>query len=93
MGAGFGWSSRFKLEALVEKLHQLAQCRPTKSKGALDNAGLAADVAGGVEGRRLCFSERAHHLKPLYCRVGRLQRTPPVTAALSGWGEVGMLRS
>ncbi len=58
MGAGFGWSIRFKLEPLVEKLHQLAQCRPAKSKGALDNAGLAADVAGDVEGRRLSFSER-----------------------------------
>jgi hypothetical protein len=69
-----GFSGRFELEALVEKLDCLGQGRGAEAEGALDDAGLALDVAGKVEGCGLPLAESARHLEALDGRVGRLQR-------------------
>ena len=45
-----GWSSRFDLEPLVEKLRCLGQGRRAEAEGSLYDAGLPANIAGDVEG-------------------------------------------
>jgi hypothetical protein len=72
-----GWSSRFELEPLVEKLRCLGQGERPEAEGSLDDAGLAANVAGEIEGQGLPRKERAHHLETLDRRIGRLERLEP----------------
>ena len=74
IGGSDGLSGRFELEPLAEKVDRLGQSGEAKVEGALDDAGLASDVAREVEGCGLPFPERAHHLETLDRRVGRLQR-------------------
>ena len=69
-----GLLGRFELELLADKLDRLGQDRGAETEGALDDAGLAADVTRDVEGRRLSLAERAHHLEALDRCVGSLQR-------------------
>ncbi len=45
-----GWSSRFELKPLVEKLRCLGQGGRAEAEGSLDDAGLPVNVAGDVEG-------------------------------------------
>jgi hypothetical protein len=45
-----GWSSRFELEPLVEKLRCLGQGGRAEAESSLDDAGLPANVAGDVKG-------------------------------------------
>ena len=45
-----GWSSRFALELLVEKLRCLGQGGRAEAEGSLDDAGLPTNVAGDVKG-------------------------------------------
>jgi hypothetical protein len=67
-------SDGFEFQAFADELDRFGQGRNTEAEGALDNAGFAADVARDVEGSRLPFSERAHHLEALDRGVGRPQR-------------------
>jgi hypothetical protein len=45
-----GLSGRFELELLADKLDRLSQNGDAETEGALDDAGLAADVTRDVEG-------------------------------------------
>ena len=46
-------SGRFELQPLADELDRFGQERGTETEGALDDAGLAADVAREVEGQGL----------------------------------------
>ena len=45
-----GWSGRFELEPLIEKLRCLGQGGRAEAEGSLDDAGLPTNVAGDVKG-------------------------------------------
>jgi hypothetical protein len=77
IGGSDGVSGRSEFEPLAEKPDRLGQSRGAEAEGALDHAGLAADVAGEVEGCGLPLAESAHHVEALDGRVGRLQRLEP----------------
>ena len=61
-----GWMSghvkRPEFQPLADKLDSLGQDRGAETEGALDDAGLAADVTREIEGRCLTFAESAHYL-------------------------------
>jgi hypothetical protein len=65
IGGSDGLSGRFGFKPLPEKLDRLGQSGGAEAEGALDDAGLAPDVAGRVEGCGLPLAESAHHLDPL----------------------------
>ncbi len=54
-------SGRLGFKLLANQMHGLAQRAGTKPEGALDEAGLAADVARHVEDRGLTLPEGTHH--------------------------------